>query len=215
MFADTDTARGRKHRHNATVRARLLSGAAPLFRARGYEAVSIDAVMGQARLTRGAFYAHFQTKAALFTDILCAENPLADLLARRTGPKPHDLGQQAIRILSDYLRPEHLEAISTACSLATLHRDAALHGETARAAFEQAHRAVLIELARDQAFAPDAPRLVSALSLAVGSISLASATLSEGTRRAILVAGAQSVLPTLETLYKVRHPGPDPFLRGP
>lgn len=204
----------RKHRHNSEVRSRILKGAAPLFRAKGYDAVSIDAVMAAADLTRGAFYAHFKTKDALFAEVVRHEHPLLTLLQNRSGPTPVDLAEQALRIMGDYLRPEHLETIRVGCSLAALSQDTAQRGETVRAGFEAAHGAILEELARGQGVDATEPRLVAALTLAVGSVHLAAANASERAQRTILTAGARAVLSSLETLYGVRHPGPAPFLRG-
>ena len=48
----------------ARTRQEILDHAARLFRLRGYEATTIDDVMLAAGLTRGAFYAHFDSKDA-------------------------------------------------------------------------------------------------------------------------------------------------------
>ena len=54
--------------HKAGTRRRIVAAAARLFAARGYEATSIDEVMQAAGLTRGAFYRHFASKGALYTE---------------------------------------------------------------------------------------------------------------------------------------------------
>src|SRR4051794_6830982 len=51
-------------------RRHLLEIAARLFTERGYEATSITDVLERARLSRGAFYHHFQSKEALFEAVL-------------------------------------------------------------------------------------------------------------------------------------------------
>jgi AcrR family transcriptional regulator len=51
-------------------RRQLLETAARLFTERGYEATSITDVLERAKLSRGAFYHHFQSKEALFEAVL-------------------------------------------------------------------------------------------------------------------------------------------------
>jgi TetR/AcrR family transcriptional repressor of nem operon len=46
-------------------RTRILEAAAHAFRANGYAATGVDAVMSAAGLTHGGFYAHFRSKAAM------------------------------------------------------------------------------------------------------------------------------------------------------
>ena len=54
--------------HKARTRARILASAARLFASRGYGGASIDDVMRDCGLTRGGFYAHFRSKAALYRE---------------------------------------------------------------------------------------------------------------------------------------------------
>ena len=51
--------------HKNTTRQRILSSAAKLFALNGYEEVSINQIMADAGLTRGAFYSHFKSKSEL------------------------------------------------------------------------------------------------------------------------------------------------------
>jgi AcrR family transcriptional regulator len=60
---------GRRMRGAAT-RERLLAAARRLFGERGYEATSIEAVLGASGVARGALYHHFQSKAELFDAVL-------------------------------------------------------------------------------------------------------------------------------------------------
>ncbi len=48
-----------------STRTRILDAAAHAFRANGYAATGVDAVMAAAGLTHGGFYAHFRSKAAM------------------------------------------------------------------------------------------------------------------------------------------------------
>ncbi len=50
------------------TRQRILESAARLFATQGYAAISIEEVMRACGLTRGGFYAHFRSKAALYRE---------------------------------------------------------------------------------------------------------------------------------------------------
>lgn len=56
--------------HKNTTRQRILSSAAKLFALNGYEEVSINQVMADAGLTRGAFYSHFKSKSELHAEAI-------------------------------------------------------------------------------------------------------------------------------------------------
>ena len=59
----------RVERGQAT-RRQLVAAATALFAARGYEATSIEAVLEEAGVSRGALYHHFEDKRALFEAVL-------------------------------------------------------------------------------------------------------------------------------------------------
>ena len=56
--------------HKAKTKERILASAAELFTRYGFEQVSINQVMANAKLTRGAFYAHFTSKSELHAQAL-------------------------------------------------------------------------------------------------------------------------------------------------
>src|SRR5476649_1270119 len=60
----------------ARIRAELFGHAARLFRRRGYAGTNIDDIMLAAGLTRGSFYAHFQSKDELFAEVIRAGHGL-------------------------------------------------------------------------------------------------------------------------------------------
>lgn len=70
---DGRVARGR------TTRDRLLAAARAEFGANGYDATSIEAILGAAGVARGALYHHFATKEALFDAVL--DQVVAELAA--------------------------------------------------------------------------------------------------------------------------------------
>jgi AcrR family transcriptional regulator len=52
--------------HKAKSRERILKSAIELFSHKGFEKVSIGQIMKLAKMTHGAFYAHFSSKEALY-----------------------------------------------------------------------------------------------------------------------------------------------------
>ena len=56
----------------AETRERILAAAGALFRSHGIDAVGVDAIMHQAGLTHGGFYAHFASKEALVAEVSAA-----------------------------------------------------------------------------------------------------------------------------------------------
>ena len=54
----------------AETRERLLDGAAEVFRARGFQGASVEAITRQAGYSRGAFYSNFESKEQLFVELL-------------------------------------------------------------------------------------------------------------------------------------------------
>lgn len=74
--------------HKEETRQTILDTAARMFRGQGYQSSGVDAVMKEAGLTRGGFYAHFANKEALFAEVVhvafarateILEGPLKDL----------------------------------------------------------------------------------------------------------------------------------------
>jgi AcrR family transcriptional regulator len=59
-----------KRERGQATRAELIEVATRLFAARGYEDTSIDAVLGETSVSRGALYHHFASKEALFEAVL-------------------------------------------------------------------------------------------------------------------------------------------------
>jgi AcrR family transcriptional regulator len=100
--------------HRDRTRAKVIEAAARLFKAHGYEAVSIDRVMAEAGLTRGGFYLHFPSKKALFAAAV-AEAPPPAIARAALAP-----GSTVEDVITAYLDPKHREAIAEGCPMAAL-----------------------------------------------------------------------------------------------
>lgn len=59
-----------RSRPNGTSRERLLAAAAAEFAARGFDGAKVDRIAARARINKAMLYYHFQSKAALYREIL-------------------------------------------------------------------------------------------------------------------------------------------------
>ena len=170
----------------------IVHGAAQLFRRDGYDAVNLDAVMGAAGLTRGAFYAHFRTKADLFAQVIRYEHPLLRMLQARDGTNLTDLHRQMDKIFADYLTPAHLQEIFRGCTLASLTGESSRADEPVRAAYEAAWSEIVTEMGRGHP-APDREAMHCALLLATSAVRTAHAMQDEQARKEVLTAAQKAV----------------------
>lgn len=161
--------------HKARSRRAILDSAGHLFRSRGYESTSIDDVMGAAGLTRGAFYAHFASKEALFGEVLGVDHGLIRMMRARKGSDRRALRREAARLLGDYLAPEHLAEVGRGCTLAALPGDAVRAGRKSRAAYAEALASLIAEFERSVTGRGAADRAALAVIVSVGAVILARA----------------------------------------
>lgn len=98
---------------------RIVDAGARAIRRQGYEALSIAAVMKQAGLTHGGFYAHFASREALLVEL--SERAGAQAVAifsRITAAAPAETALQAL--LRTYLSETHVKQPDIGCPIAAL-----------------------------------------------------------------------------------------------
>lgn len=121
----------------AENRRKILEAASRLFRARGYEAVTVAQIMEAAGLTHGGFYGHFKSK-----DDLIART-LAHVLG--AGPSAEDgLADYA----TAYLSRTHCEDLAGGCPVAALGSETVRQGSEARAAMTAGLRRQIARLSQ-------------------------------------------------------------------
>ncbi len=123
----------------AENREKILEAAARLFRARGYDAVTVAEVMQAAGLTHGGFYGYFDSKDDL----------IARTLARALAPPPDaspklDLSSYA----ATYLTPTHRDDLAGGCTFAALGAETVRHTAEARGAMTDGLRQHIERLSR-------------------------------------------------------------------
>ena len=126
----------------------IRDAAATLFRRRGYAGVGIDELCRSAGLTRGTFYSHFSSKAALLVAVLDGAHDFVRRLKARTGRSTTVLRRQAADIAAAYLAPTNKQGVIGGCSLASLAMETTRAGPEAKAAYAKAVAQVVAEFRR-------------------------------------------------------------------
>lgn len=112
--------------HKVETRSRILREAGALFRRDGVDGVSVPALMKQAGLTHGGFYAHFSSKDALVAEALTdaqdrSSDYLKDLVRHAKDP--------VVTVIDAYVSALHRDHPESGCAVAALGSEAA-RGET-------------------------------------------------------------------------------------
>jgi TetR/AcrR family transcriptional repressor of nem operon len=148
----------------AEHREKILDSAGKLFRAKGFEAVTVADVMRAAGLTHGGFYGHFKSKDDL----------IAETLARALKPKESDGDLAAFT--KRYLSSRHRDDLAGGCSTAGLGAETIRQAPAARAAMTAGLRETIESLSRRTSGETGAARRRAAIghwSALVGALVLA------------------------------------------
>ena len=163
--------------HKQKTRERVLKAAAKAIRAEGPHKIGVAAVMAEAGLTHGGFYAHFESKdvfVAAAVGQMFAEGR-AKLDRSMEGRSP---AQGLATYLGFYLSAAHRDARTSGCPLPFLSADAPRLAAPSREQFAQGVADLTARLAQvlTQLGRPDAEEAAgSMLSEMVGAVSLARA----------------------------------------
>jgi TetR/AcrR family transcriptional regulator, transcriptional repressor for nem operon len=176
------------------TRQRILDAAAALFRRHGIDGIGVDAIMHEAGLTHGGFYAHFASKEALVAEVAATELAHSaakwDAISRGSDPVA-----ALDRIVSTYLHTGHVADEDRGCALPTLGPELARR-PAACASLAEPIRTMLAALERCRA-EDGAEGAMARLSCMVGAVLLArlsrepelSAGLLEAARRSVRASG--------------------------
>jgi TetR/AcrR family transcriptional repressor of nem operon len=178
--------------------ARIVESAARLVRERGIDSTSVADVMGDAGMTHGGFYRHFDTKEALLAAALeSAFDQILSLLETQPGDdKP---GASVPRYQAHYLSQAHVDAPGIGCPLASLGADVGRGSEALKQVFGAGVARTIATLAKHKSGSKAERRAIAAqeLALMVGAVTIARAAdaatarvVLEACRGALGVAGA-------------------------
>jgi TetR/AcrR family transcriptional repressor of nem operon len=150
---------------------RIVREASRLVRERGAEAMGVDHVMDAVGLTRGGFYAHFDSKSALVTRAV--EAAFEEALVRLfSGDQREGADAWLARATLRYLSRAHVEAPGRGCAAPSLAGEVARGPVELRRAFTAGLSRVLDALAERLG---DRRRALFVMSTWVGALTLARA----------------------------------------
>jgi TetR/AcrR family transcriptional repressor of nem operon len=174
--------------HKEQTRARIIKAAQKMWKTKGYSGASVDAVMKEAGLTRGGFYAHFKSKDDLFAEAL-AENKLQEGLCRLEEAGITDIEKQKKAVINWYLGTDHRDTPDDSCPLTVFTQEAPRLGHKPRKVIGQIVQRFGEWLSGEK---QDGAGL-AAISLMVGSISLARAVDDRELSDQILLEGKKAL----------------------
>ena len=163
--------------HKQASREKIIESARVLFNRHGFQDVTIEMVMAEAGLTRGAFYGHFSSKEALY------EVAVSSFLMGRGAEWREESGvhsaqsgsEMARRMISGYLSSEHLNDLDGQCPMIALPSDVARANPQVRVAYQELLTAMvsLFETSIDSTTGPAREKALSLAALCVGGMILA------------------------------------------
>ncbi len=118
----------------AATRARIVGIASRSIRARGIEGTAIPAVMREAGLTHGSFYAHFESKDALVCEA-CAHAFGGSAAAQEAAVAGSIRGEELASLVRRYLTEAHRDARATGCPAPALMTEVPRQPAAVRRAF--------------------------------------------------------------------------------
>jgi len=175
--------------HKQRTRARILQAATRLFKTGGYHRVGVDAIMNAEGLTAGGFYAHFESKEMLLSEIfdLAFGQTKTQLLAGFEDREGVEWLREAVR---RYLGRPHRDHAAEGCPLPALSADVARSNDRVRATFQMYLESLVGEFERKLSSSVSKPndRALAAIALCVGGVLLARAVRDRDLSDRILAA---------------------------
>ena len=117
---------GHSQAEKAASRERILEAATRQIGERGLDSISISEIMKSARLTKGAFYAHFDSRDAMLAEAVervmeKGQNKVAILFSNNRKPTLEQL-------VGIWLHPEHIKNPTDGCGICSLAGEARYAG---------------------------------------------------------------------------------------
>jgi AcrR family transcriptional regulator len=165
--------------HKEASRAALVAASGALAKAEGFAGTGLQALVGAAGVTTGAFYSQFSGKDELLTAIV--EHEIDRILPWFQGQTPAGLMQ----VLAMYLSPQHADHPGQGCAIPALGPEIARADAATRQAFEQ--RIVQVHAAVADSLG-DGDAAWGVIAQAVGAVVIARAMASRKGRQEVLAA---------------------------
>ena len=156
--------------HVQKTRQAILDAAGRVFRRLGFHGGGVDAVMAEAGLTAGGFYAHFKNKDALFSAFI--RDDMEQLSKRRYADRSRFTGREwVLESMRRYLSRVHFEDVEKGCFLPALMSEISRAGEDSKLALEDGLNDWMQTLA-SELDEKDKTQVLALIALSVGGLSL-------------------------------------------
>lgn len=190
--------------HKSKTKERILASATELFSRNGFQKVSIGQIMKLAKMTHGAFYAHFASKEALYSESvrLTIDNSRAARLVK--GPLSL---QHLTELVANYCNLQELEAKHKPGPEAVLFNEIGSEKAEIRTMFEASYmsmkkmletRLIALSKLKQLPFADDRKAIADKsrviLASLVGAVAIAKSLPREAERKQVLVATQRQIL---------------------
>ncbi len=152
------------------TRQSILDAAGRVFRRVGFHGGGVDAVMAEAGLTAGGFYAHFNNKDALFSEFI--RDDMEQLSKRRYADRSRCTGRAwVLESMRRYLSRVHFEDVEKGCFLPSLMSEISRAGEDSKLALEDGLNDWMQTLA-SELDEKDETQVLALIAMSVGGLSL-------------------------------------------
>lgn len=183
--------------HKNLTRQTIIEQAAARFRRDGIAAVGVRALMEDAGLTHGSFYAHFESRAELVKLAIefAADNTLHYLRQVAESAEPREACSALVRA---YLSMGHVEHRALGCAVSALAPEIAREGPDARAQFLKRNQAIIDLIATTFAsggtLLERSARAQTVFATLLGTLQLARISPAAHESAQLLVAGREAAL---------------------
>jgi len=177
--------------HKRATRRRIIEAAGRRLKRDGIDSSGVTTLMGDAGLTNGAFYAHFDSKEDLVASAVADQ--LRDQRERYTT-------QSLEEIVRGYLSPQHRDDTEGGCPSAALLDEIGRSTDATKRAYTDGLLGVIDDIA--ERLAPDVPRsarvkTLSVFALMVGTLEVSRALADRQLANEVLEQGIQTALALL------------------
>lgn len=187
--------------HKERTHQRIIEVAGRLFKERGIDATGVALVMSEAKLTNGAFYAHFASKEALVEEVIANQ---LELQLERFQDAPDDLSGLEM-IAREYLSPEHRDGCGSGCPSAALLDELVRRSEPTRQAYSNGLVRIVDNLHEHfPRRSPEEARslVLALLGLLIGTLQVARAVTDKDLSNSVLESGLAAALSLMNTPWR-------------
>jgi len=174
--------------HKLATRRRIVEAAGRRLKRDGIDGSGVAALMADAGLTNGAFYAHFDSKEDLVASAVADQ-----LRAQREAFSAQSLEE----VVRGYLSPQHRDDPESGCPSAALLDEIARSSDAVKRAYTDGQMALIEDVAAR--LAPDDPqsarvKALGVFALMVGTLQVSRALTDRGLADEVLARGVENAL---------------------